>query len=246
MKTFVKTLLFFAVMTICSSCKNTNPPSNEIQSEEPLFTENQLWLPVIKFTNSLYINHILATEKGGITGDSVFGIGSLTEPDRLTYSQWVQTHNIIGKIPFIELTDNFLLLDWHWYPMFGYLKYDTYNANLALAVLTKENWTDLRGINQIWEKTVAHDHNAIAELHQFKVKALDDYRGDKTYMKNGWEKHLWFAVVQYAFMRKTDAFPNGVDEYKLDSLQSIYVDCLKKIIEDKKISENEGWIREIK
>ena len=245
----MKTKLFLLICTISIlfSCGNEISQSNEYEQHnpgEPLTIENQLWLPVFKLTHQRYKENVLATE---MNENGMFGICQLTELEKTQFLKWWDTQDLAGKSPYIELIDDYLLLDWHWYPLYDYLKQDKYNANLHLAVLTSLTWTDITDICKIWEDSTSHDHNAIELLYQFKVKALDDYRNDLHYQTEGWENHLWYSVVQYAFMRQTDSFPNGIEESKLDSLQSIYINCLKTILRDNNFhAKNDCYVTEIK
>ena len=251
-----KKILFFAlcifIIASCSS-KSTDPSvdSGIEQGNEPegaLTSENMLWLSVLKFTNPAYKENVLATDnhlyKRVPKDESVFYACALPEPQRTPYFERFANNKLIGSSPWVYLADDYVLVDWHWISFFSHLE-DKVNANYGQTILTESKWSDITGLDNEWSRTIPNDHNAIDKIYHFKVKALDDYRGDYSYKQTGWEKHLWFATL-YAFYGKSDYFPDGVDESKIDSLQNLYVDCLNKILKEHPFANDEGYIYEIK
>ena len=221
-----KKILFALVVILLSSCGNhsENP-------QMPLTSEDLLFITVIKFTNPSYKDNIMATDnrmyKQCEHDDSVFyACGKqLFKADYIRYADSIK---LLEMPPYIELIDDYLMMNWHWTPIFPHCS-DKINGNYSQAILTGLKWTDLKDFKQEWERTIPNDHEAIDRVHLFKVKALDDYRGDKSYLQDGWEKHILFrgSVRQ------------------IDSMQNIYAECLKQILRNHKYAENESTIRQI-
>lgn len=234
-KLFIMLFVFF-ISLIHVSCGNTNPP------EEDLSIQDQLYVTVIKFSNPSYKDFILAKN-----GNNLFYACGLAELEKTPFTNWWNKHDLAGKSPYIELADNFLLLDWHWHPMLVFGGVDTFNANYHNAVLIENKWQELKSLDQVWSADTPNDHNAIEKILIFKVKLLDDYRGDTDYQKNGWENHLYHAAM-LGFWGNTDSYPNGIDKYEsqIDSLQQIYADCLNTILQQNDFEMVGGYVTKIK
>lgn len=242
MKKLFFMLFVFSMSLTYISCGNVNSP------EEELTIQDQLYITVVKYSNPLYKDYILAKNESDINyGDSLFYACGLTNPERIAFTNWWNKHELSGKSPYIELVDNFLLLDWHWHPMLIYGGVDTYNANSYNAVLIENKWSELKDLNQVWSIDTPNDHNAIEKILIFKVKLLDVYRGDSGYKTNGWEKHLYHAAM-FGFRGMSDSYPNGIDEYEsqIDSLQQIYVECLNNILQHNDYEVVGGYVTKLK
>lgn len=211
--------------TILSSCGNN--PTEYPQSET---IEDQLWLAVIRYTSPSYKENILAVDNSMYRlvphDDSVFY--ACRTPDRDWFIEWTNEINLLATSPYIELVDGYLMIDWKWRPVFRHCS-DKINGNYGHTILTQLKWTDLTDFTQEWERTIPNDHEAIDRIHHFKVKALDDYRGDQTYITEGWEKHIMHC---------------GTVE-QIDSLQNIYAECLRQVLRDHDYNENESFILRI-
>lgn len=220
-----KKILFALVVILLSSCGN-HPEKPQV----PLTPENILWVTVIKFNNLSYKDNILATDNSMYTSrghdDSVFYACGVA--DKISYIQHADSIKLLKTSPYIELVDGYLLISWKWLPVFTHCL-DKINGNYGHAILTELRWKDLKDLKQEWERTTPNDHDAIERIHQFKVKALDDYRGDKTYMVDGWERHVMYCG-NYS---------------QIDSMYQIYADCLKQILREHKYTEEETFIRQI-
>lgn len=234
----MKKIMFMIISTLfLLSCNNNNIINNP---EEPLTTENMLWLTVIKFTKPEYKENILATDEHMYYSfpkdDSVFYACALPEPKRKKYCDWFEKNNLVGTSPYIELIDDYLLIDWHWLYFFAHLE-DKVNANFGLTILTELKWADIKTLDDEWERNIPNDHNAIDTIYHFKVRALDDYRGDYSYKTIGWYNHIWFYTL-YTFAENTCYVPKDFDNSKIDSLQSIYTDCLIKILKEYRYTDD--------
>ena len=218
--------LLFAILSACS-----NRP---ISSQQSMSVEDLPWVSVIKFTNPTYKDNILATDNSMYKlrehDDSVFYACDI----RPTYSRnnfiiRADSIKLLNIPPYIELVDEYMLIDWHWKPLFIHCS-DKLNGNYGHTILTELNWTDLKDFEQEWIRTIPNDHEAIDRIHHFNIKALDDYRGDITYAVDCWEKHIMY----------------GGSERQIDSMQNIYAESLKQILRDHEYTEDETYIDQIK
>lgn len=219
-------LSVFTIIAVTSSCDSISP----IETSKPSTIEDALTLTVIKFTNPSYKDNILATDTDNRDKQDVFYAFDyrITEISNINVYDWVAKYNMIGQSPYIELTDGYLLIDWHWVIILNLG--DKYNSNYGRTILLEQKWSDLKDFSQRWSRSTPNDHESIDRLYYFKIKAIDDYRDDKSYLTTGIENHLWIR---------------GNDSQR-DSLQSVYATCLKQILNDNDYTEDDWVVSEIK
>lgn len=152
MKTFVKTLLFCAVIALCTSCKK----ADELRSEpEPRVDEE---IAIIKISPEMldyvFVSPILDSIKEKMTFDSVgnkmryentevilyyadsLALYTITERRKELAECVKSSIDIIGKNPYILLKNGYVIIDWKWthfHPLSGasieplYYSYDFKN-----------------------------------------------------------------------------------------------------------------------
>ena len=223
------TLLGIVISAVMLSSCGSNPT----EPQKPVTLEDRLWIAVIRYTNPSYKENILAVDNSmyRLTAhdDSVFYACRLPiKENQVRYIEWADCVKLLKTSPYIELVDGYLMIDWNWRPIFIHCN-DKVNGNYGHTILTQLKWKDLTDFTQEWERTIPNDHEAIDRIHLFKVKALDDYRGDQTYATEGWQKHIMYC---------------GTKE-QIDSMQNIYADCLKQILKRTEYKEDDSCIEQI-
>lgn len=169
---------------------------------------------VVKFTNPEYKNYIY-TEKYGDNGYH-FRCGHRTVCDDF----------IAGKCPYIEIGDDYYLVDWKW-------PWQTYSSD----VLLKLPWSNMTGLDQkfgkdtietipgpyIEEQYCIYFYDIDAYLH-----VLKHYEADVDYS---------FMAYNYGWMHsvKGNSIKGDISEYernvtRCDSIQAEYVQKLRWIV----------------
>lgn len=249
MRQYKHILSILFLILLLTACHKKEEVRNDVMEEvdnsindldEYLHSDDEMWLSVLKFTKPEYKDNILAWNRTELNGN-IFSVCLLPESEKEQYIKWWEQNRIKDINPFIELGNDYLLIDWHWKPLFIYLNTDTYNANLGQILLNDVKWSELENLNSEWDiNSISYSFDVIDEIHQFKIKAIDDYRGDTQYSTTEWEQHLYhIATNKYSDLTQNQ-------EQQIDSLQTIYTECLKSILQTNSYTENDAYITNIK
>ena len=231
MKTFVKTLLFYAVITLCTSCKKADEPGGTYIPEPDEYHQKIFW--VVKFTKPSYKDYIVVVEPYEVDGDWEFAVdwslfGNYADGNKTYFGK------SLSDSPYIELTNSYLLVDWRWVSLLN-RAHNTFRANDQLVVLTELKWSDFTGFLQKYSKDTPHDHKAFTRAYEFSAKVLDIYRGDSLTER---DKDIFYKGQYYSNYSDKNVI-------SMDSIQNIYVGCLKEILEKYDLGEKGGLIKTI-
>ena len=132
---------------------------------------------------------------------------------------------VLGTLPYKYVSKGYYIVDWKW----GYFLYRPSNVILNLT------WYDLEDWNHVWrlDETGTHDQSMLGEYGVIRRKKIDEYLNIAYQEENYAIPDLYGDVVD-----REEIEAAGYDEEKYmmnihvqDSLQNIYIDRLKEIIQ---------------
>jgi len=257
MKTFVKTLLFCAVIALCTSCKKADEPS----VEEPADIILSPKLAIIKMFPEMQ-KYILATlVVDSVTTDAKSLISTLHYCDSISLFNPTETEvklaefaqsklGILGTKPYILLDNGYAIVDWKWThyqalsgefrevlfwtPLAGKY-YSTIHSQILNEeyYLLNETWESLTDLSQVWQL----DDGAKMQKPEIRVISLE--RLSKYNNKLDAEKHKYiFDLIDVYSLYIQN--PANIDNYikERNSYQQLCVDVLNQMIEN---NDFEAW-----
>jgi len=202
-----KILLFSLITTLCAvSC--TYPVGPGLPPEPSV--------EIIKFKRPEYKDYIMTSSMSKTARALKMATSGFVLPDTVL--------NLYGQSPYIELVDNYLLIDWKWGRIY-------YNNNDGII---KEKWTELKDIKTVWPLDQLYVDYPVAEAYYVYVDKIKEYNG-------GYLEHDEVAP----FMRVEDATPLFEEQkewvmYWLEETDSAfieYAEILSRMINEGKLEK---------
>lgn len=265
----IRVILFNIILLLFLSCSNNNPDIRLLE-DVPLY--------IIKYKNPLYKTKIIAAHPI-IDPTITYFDGSLgnvnyvfdTTSYQLIYEgsdiekQFNQKRGLIGSTPYIELSNDYLLVDWRWQDYLPISSKNLYHNKRNIAYnsvahffVMNTTWEDLDSLSQIWNNSDVWNNFDVDEWRTISCQALERYMsGDEspltyieTYTPNNFDNTCKYVYLDCCF--NETAFikykEGGADEYDsyanlVDSLFSEYAIAINTLISKNELKK---WTYEVR
>lgn len=210
-----KLLVAMGLIAIVTGCNN---------SGTQLIYGSHHGISLIRYVQPEYKDFILVKDVGET--DST---GITIQSWRETYEGWkvCLDHIDLGNTPYLELPDNYLMVDWKW----DYIVWDNINGSVLFVP-----WDSLQTpYSQKFPRAAGFVDNPIKDKCFLAYHILDEYRGAKV------QSVGYYYLLEEADKTKSFYYPScsmdslTLDKYTkdvayYDSLQLVYQDCITEII----------------
>lgn len=173
---------------------------------------------VIKFDKPEYKEHIM-----------VYADGFGEETTRLCNERLALPDSVIhlcGKSPYIELPNNYLLVDWKW----GRIYYQNEEA------IIRSKWSELKAADTLWPRSEIYVKYPVSEAYCISREVIKDYNNgflqyydtDSTFIRLGWN------VSDQNWATYSEGLKASTLEYLAlcDSVQAEFVEIITRMIQD--------------
>ena len=184
----------------------------------PVPTPSSGYVEVIKLKQPEYKQHIMVyvPEKEDVP------LSVSVSNSYFCTSQEIET--ICGQSPYIELPQNYLLIDWKWRRIFSYLV----NEEGLIA----DEWITFDDINQTWPKEQLYVNRPIQEYYVVEVSRLKEYNGG--YLRYPYLNpelcYQEFSEEKWERMSKEEKENMVVETLRMDSSYMEYKEILDRMI----------------
>lgn len=212
----------------------------ELKNGPSDFDRHIMCIDIVKFSSPEYSQYVVA-EKVAITFDTIdtkYGY-SLTAKEygyKIRSDGGVYQELFLGKSPYIELPNNYFIVDWKW----GDFIYEPSN------ILLNVKWDEVQDRQEIWEidSKIVTSH-FITSWGSVSREDIDKYLNithsviDSDYNIPAEHVRPWFLGKYNSISEMSDSIGENytLKEYqqevqKQDSLQNIYVERIAQLIEE--------------
>lgn len=185
-----------------------------------IYTEHPL--KIIKFADPTYKNHVMVFAPK--SEDTYLRITN--RDNQSIFCMPVEVENPCGQSPYIELLDDYLLVDWRWQYVFDEIVYRPQNEALIV-----EQWTDLDILYHHWSLNDLYVTHPIQEHYVIKLDTLVAYNGklEHPFVIEGMGMNLLYKEWSNFPQEKKDYFLKWYPN--MDNSYEEYAEVLNKMIQ---------------